>query len=65
MLPAETGPRLKALDLLKQVIAARGEMPDEVASRFEQIERLFRAGPNRPAISPANIKPRGDNRIAS
>jgi pimeloyl-ACP methyl ester carboxylesterase len=65
MLPAEAGSRLKALELLKQVIGARGEMPAESARRFEQIERLFKAGPNRPLISPANIEPRGDKRIAS
>jgi pimeloyl-ACP methyl ester carboxylesterase len=65
MLPPEPRSRLKALELLKQVIGARGEMPAESARRFEQIERLFKAGPNRPVVSPANIEPRGDKRIAS
>ncbi len=43
MLPADREMRLKALDVLKQVLSARGEMAGDATERMQRIERLFRA----------------------
>jgi pimeloyl-ACP methyl ester carboxylesterase len=43
MLPADREMRLKALDVLKQILSARGEMAGDAAERMQRIERLFRA----------------------
>src|SRR5262245_14890871 len=43
MLPADREKRLEALDLLKQVLSASGEISGNVAERLRRVERLFRA----------------------
>jgi hypothetical protein len=43
MLPADPEICLKALELLKQVLSARGEIAGDVAKRLQRIDRLFRA----------------------
>jgi hypothetical protein len=43
MLPPDREMRLKALDALKQILSARGEMAGDAAERMQRIERLFRA----------------------
>jgi hypothetical protein len=41
MLPPETEARRQLLDLIKQVLAARGELSAEDRRRLEEVERLF------------------------
>jgi hypothetical protein len=41
MLPAETEPRLKAFDLITQVLRARGEYSADDRERLQRIGRLF------------------------
>jgi hypothetical protein len=58
MLPAERESRIKALDLLRQILAARGEIAGEVAQRLQLINHLFGLEPDRPAASSASPPPR-------
>ena len=59
MLPDDPEIRLKALDLVKQVLSARGEIAGDVAKRLHRIDRLFRADRDlvdvgiAPSLSPA------------
>jgi hypothetical protein len=41
MLPAESENRKKALDLIKQVLSARGELSADDRERLQRVERLF------------------------
>jgi Protein of unknown function (DUF3141) len=66
MLPPEPEFRQKAIDLIKQVLTARGEIHEDVAVRFERIGHLFRTHPDRPVLTSASSKPRAvESRIAS
>jgi Protein of unknown function (DUF3141) len=42
MLPPDTGVRTEALDLIKEVLGARGELSAEDNRRLEELDRLFR-----------------------
>jgi Protein of unknown function (DUF3141) len=59
MLPDDPKACLKALNLLKQVLSARGEIAGDVAKRLQGIDRLFRADRHlvdvgiAPSLSPA------------
>jgi len=59
MLPDDPEARLTALDLVKQVLSARGELAGDVAKRLQRIDRLFRADRDlvdvgiAPSLSPA------------
>jgi hypothetical protein len=57
MLPAEPETRAKALDVLRQVLAARGEVAGEVAERLQRVERLFGVEPRRAPVAPATALP--------
>ena len=51
MLPADPKVRQQALDIIRQVLAARGELSDEDKSRLAQVTKLFGAGGRRRAHS--------------
>jgi hypothetical protein len=59
MLPDDPKACLKALNLLKQVLSARGEIAGDAAKRLQGIDRLFRADRDlvdvgsAPSLSPA------------
>jgi hypothetical protein len=53
MLPAEREARTNALDLLREVLRARGEMSGEVEERLRRIYRLFGVDPGRATVSAA------------
>jgi hypothetical protein len=54
MLPADRETRVEALDLVKRVLGAAGEIADEAAERLRRIERLFRVDRDLVAVaSPA------------
>jgi pimeloyl-ACP methyl ester carboxylesterase len=53
MLPAEREARTNALDLLREVLSARGEMSGEVEERLRRIYRLFGVDPGRATVSAA------------
>jgi hypothetical protein len=57
MLPAEPEVRAKAHDVLRQVLAARGELAGEVAERLQRVERLFGVEPSRTPASPTVALP--------
>jgi Protein of unknown function (DUF3141) len=52
MMPPEPETRQKALGLVKQVLAARGEVSGEVAERLHRIARLFEIDADRKVIPP-------------
>lgn len=57
MLPADPEIRLKALDLLRQVLSAGGEIVGDVADRLQRIDRIFRADSDRVAVGKATASP--------
>jgi pimeloyl-ACP methyl ester carboxylesterase len=64
MLPADPEIRTEALDLVKRVLSARGEIDGESAERLKRIYRLFRVDQDlvavaSPAIVPARTKESG------
>jgi len=59
MLPPERETRLKALELIKQVLGARGELPDEGEERLRRIVRLFdEKSPRDLVVVPGGTGPR-------
>jgi hypothetical protein len=46
MLPADHAVRAKALDLIKQILSARGELTGTDTERFERVAKLFDTGSN-------------------
>jgi hypothetical protein len=68
MLPPERPIRHKALGLVKQVLAARGEISGEVAERLQRIGRLFDVDADRTSMTPSAVSPlpaRADAKVAS
>jgi pimeloyl-ACP methyl ester carboxylesterase len=68
MMPPEPAVRKKALGLVKQVLAARGEISGEVAERLQRVARLFDVDADRKSIAAATVSPlpvRADSKIAS
>ena len=57
MMPPQPETRQMALALLKQVLAARGEISGEVAERLQRVARLFEVDPDRTMIAPAIVLP--------
>jgi hypothetical protein len=57
MLPADPEICLEALDLVKQVLSAPGEITGEAAERLKRIERLFRADRGLVAVASPAIVP--------
>jgi hypothetical protein len=57
MLPPEPAVRQKALALVKQVLAARGDISGEVGDRLQQVARLFEAQSDRKIIPPSTMSP--------
>jgi Protein of unknown function (DUF3141) len=57
MLPADPEIRLEALELLKRILSARGDIADEAAERLKRIERLFRADRDLVAVASPAIVP--------
>ena len=55
MLPADPKVKQQALDLIRQVLAARGELSDEDKARLAQVTRLFGAGTD---TAPTPFRPR-------
>ena len=58
MMPPQPETRQMALALLKQVLAARGEISGEVAERLQRVARLFEVDADRMSIAPATVLPR-------
>jgi hypothetical protein len=58
MLPADRESRIKALDLLRQILAARGEIAGDVEQRLQRINHLFGLELDRAAASSAGPPPR-------
>jgi len=57
MLPADPEIRLEALDIVKRVLSATGEIAGEAAERLKRIERLFRADRDLVAVASPAIVP--------
>ena len=57
MMPPQPETRQMALALLKQVLAARGEISDEVAERLQRVAQLFEIDADRMSIAPATVLP--------
>jgi uncharacterized protein DUF3141 len=57
MLPPERESRLQALDLLRKILAARGEVTGEIAQRLQHVSYLFGIEPDRAAAAPASPSP--------
>jgi hypothetical protein len=57
MMPPEPAVRRKALSMVKQVLAARGEISGEVAERLQRLARLFDVDADRKSIPPSTVSP--------
>jgi hypothetical protein len=57
MMPPERETRVKALGLVKRILAVRNDISGEVAERLQRIERLFSVNQQRPAITPVTVLP--------
>ena len=57
MLPAETDKRVKAIELIKQVISARSELSAEEQERMQRIVQLFGLGEGKGPMRKLSVVP--------
>ena len=57
MLPADRESRIQALDLLRQILTARGDLSGEVVQRLQHISYLFGIEPDHAAAAPPSPSP--------